>query len=314
MDETKRQLQQKIDLEEELEKSKRRSLVGTSITEESESLVDEAATERLAKKVKKGATQIEYKKYNNLKIYKPVTQPSSDSRIHVFGEPNEKETKTLMVLGAPDRGKDIFINTLANQLWDVKVPDRFRFKLVFDKEDATSCNVYKLNNTKQSYNITIVDVLEFSDEEPSKEFLKSLVKECKELKLVSFHALCYAVRASDKKLSNVEKEVFSKVPKLFAKSPDVNIIANFSDDAEPPIKHALITKNISHDNIFKLNTIFIDTGTSNFEEFFDYLDSNNSPKDMESRSRQLYGSIGKAFRDAGSAVSRRVRSVTRERK
>ena len=169
--------------------------------------------------------------------------------------------------------------------------------------------VFKLNNTKQNYNITIVDVPEFSDEEPSK-VLKLLVKDCKELKLTSFHAVCYVVRASDRRLSNSEKEVFPKVPKLFAKSPDVNIVANFSDDAEPPIKHALIAENISNDNIFKLNTIFIENGTSNFEEFLEYLDSNNSPKDLESRSRHLFGTIGKPFRDLG----KRLRSASRDRK
>ena len=266
--------------------------------------------------VKKGATQIERGVYKNLKIYKPATQstqPSSDSRIHVFGESNEKETKTLMVLGAEDRGKDEFINSLANHLWDVKVPDRFRFKLVpINKEKTNSCSVYELNNTKQNYNVSIVDVPDFSDqdEEASKEFRSLIVKDCKELEQVKFHALCYVVRASDRRLCNAEKEIFSKMPKLFAKCPDVNIVASFSNDAEPPIKNALITEHISHDNIFKLNTIFIENGTSNFEDFLDYLDSNNSPQDLESRSRQLFGTLGKSFRNAG----RRLRSASRDRK
>ena len=118
------------------------------------------------------------------------------------------------------------------------------------------------------------------------------------------------VRASDRRLSNSEKEVFPKVPKLFAKSPDVNIVANFSDDADPPVKRALIAENISHDNIFKLNTIFIENGISNFEEFLDYLDSNKSPREMESMSRHLFGAIGKSFRD----VRRRLRSASQDQK
>ena len=152
-----------------------------------------------------------------------------------------------------------------------------------------------------------MDVPEFGDEETSKVLLHSLVKECKELKLVKFHALCYVVRASDRKLSNGEKVIFSKVPKLFSKSPDVNIVANFSNDAEPPIKNALITESINHDNIFKLNTIFVENGTSNFDEFLDYLDSNNSSADMESRSRNLFGTIGRS-------IGKRLRSKTRDRK
>ena len=308
LEEIKRQLKEKIDFEEQQEQLKRNSFIGSSaiasITEESGSLVDDDASQRLAHQIKKESTQIERGIYKHLKIYEPATQPASDSRIQVFGEPNEKETKTLMVLGAPDRGKDEFINSLANHLWDVKVPDRFRFKLVLsNKDDASLFSVYKLNNTKLSYNTTIVDVPELSDEEPSK-VLSSLVKNCKELKLVKFHALCHVVRALDKRLSNGEKVMFLKVPKLFTKSPDVNIVANFSNDAEPPIKNALITENISHHNIFKLNTIFIENGTSNFDEFLDYLNSNNSPRDMESRSRHLFGTIGRSVRDAGRRLTR----------
>ena len=157
LEETKRRSKQKIDSEEEQEQLKRRSLVGTSITEEIESFVDEEGSEHVAHKMKKQSTQIERVGYKTLKIYKPPTQETSDSITQVFGEPNEKGTKTLMVLGAPDRGKDIFINSLVNNLWDVKVPDRFRFKLVFNNEEAKSCSAFTLNNLKQDYNITIVD-------------------------------------------------------------------------------------------------------------------------------------------------------------
>ena len=217
-----------------------------------------------------------------------------------------KETKTLMVLSAEDRGKDEFINSLANHLWDVKVPDRFRFKVAVTKELATSCKVYKLNITKQNYNIAIVDVPEFSNEETSK-VLKHVVKECKELKLTKFHALNYVMRASDRRLTNGEKEVFSKVSKLFVSCSDINIIATSSSDVVPPIKNALIADNIRHDNIFKLNTIFIDNGTSNFEGFFEYLDSVTLPQDMNVRSRNPLSTIGRQ-------LGKRWRSATRERK
>ena len=314
LEETKRQLKERIDFMEEQEQLKRRSLNGTSITEETESFVDEEGAERVAHQMKKESTQIERGRYKTLKIYKPPTQHTNNPRFQVFGEQNEKETsKTLMVLGAHDRGKDIFINSLVNHLWEVKVPDRFRFKLVFNNEEASSCTVYKLNNLKEDYNVTIVNVPEFDgDEEPS-VVLKSIVTDCKELGLTRFHAICYVVRAPDRRLSSGEKEVFAKVPKIFAKSPDVNIIANFSDDAEPTIKHALINENITYANIFKLNTIFIENGASNFEEFLDYLNSTNSPQDLEYRSRSLFGTIGKSFRNARRRVSR-GRSGTREKK
>ena len=246
--------------------------------------------------------------YKNLKIYKPVAQSDSSGRFKVFGERNKKETKTLMVLGAYDRGKDIFINSLVNHLWDVKVPDRFRFKVVFNSESTNSANAYKLNNLKHEYNITILDVPEFGDEETS-DVLNSIVKDCKELQLVEFHAICYVVRASDRRLSSGEKAIFSKLPKLFAKSAQVNIIANFSDDAEPPIKHALISENIHHANIFKLNTMFVENGTSSFEEFLDYLNSTDSPQELESRSRRRLAVLGKTVRNGWN----RLRSKSRAR-
>ena len=76
--------------------------------------------------------------------------------------------------------------------------------------------------------------------------MKSLLHDCKDLGLTRFHAICYVVRAPDRKLSSGEKEVFAKVPKIFARSPDVNIVANFSDDAVPAIKHALISEDITY--------------------------------------------------------------------
>ena len=142
--------------------------------------------------------------------------------------------------------------------------------------------------------------------------MKSLLHDCKDLGLTRFHAICYVVRAPDRKLSSGEKEVFAKVPKIFARSPDVNIVANFSDDAVPAIKHALISEDITYVNIFKLNTIFIGNRASNFKEFLDYLNLTSSPQDLESssrshfgisRSRSLFGTVGKAFRNAKRHVS-----------
>ena len=117
------------------------------------------------------------------------------------------------------------------------------------------------------------------------------------------------VRAFDQKLSNAEKGVFKKLPKAFGKAPDVNIIANFSDDAEPLIKHALVNEKIPHADIFKLNTMFVESGNSNFDEFLEYLDSCNSCETFDtSRSRQVIGNIRKRW----GSVRRRFKSGSRD--
>jgi len=68
------------------------------------------------------------------------------------------------------RGKFTFINSLANHLWDVKVVDRFRF-MIADKETAKA---YVLNNTKLDYNVTVVDIPGFEEEETASLFLQEL--------------------------------------------------------------------------------------------------------------------------------------------
>ena len=92
----------------------------------------------------------------------------------------------------------------------------------------------------------------------------------------------------------------------------VDPFPNFSDDAEPPIKHALISENIHHANIFKLNTIFVENGTSSFEEFLDYLNSTDSPQELESRSRRMMAGLGKTVRNGWNRL--RSKSRAREQK
>ena len=79
----------------------------------------------------------------------------------VFGEFNTKQMKSILVVGAKSRGKSTFINSLTNHLWDVKHDDNFRF-MVAEKENATA---YVLNNTKLAYNVTIVDIGSFEEDE-----------------------------------------------------------------------------------------------------------------------------------------------------
>ena len=116
---------------------KRRSnFLEGSITEEGSVSDINPSNDRLAYRVRKASTPIEKGKYENLNIFKPRFQtPSEMEEIRLYGEENDKTTKTILVIGAKNRGRKTFTNTLVNHLWDVKISsDRFRFKVAFDPD------------------------------------------------------------------------------------------------------------------------------------------------------------------------------------
>ena len=279
--EVNRRMQAEAELKELRDQSthsstlKRKStILEGSIAEEGQSISDiNPLNDRLAYRVRKTSTPIEKGNYENLKIFKPAFQSPENKRIQVFGGENDKTTKTIMVIGAQNRGRKTFINTLVNHLWDVKIAaDRLRFKVVFGDGEAT---VYTLNDSKLDYNVSIVDIPGFEEHDDPRDILESVVSNCKKLDQSKFHALCFVVRAYDIKLSDTEGEILSVLPRLFQKDPVVNIMASFSDASEPSVKHALINQDIKFHNLFKVNTIFVESGSTNFDQFFEYLDSSN---------------------------------------
>ena len=256
---------------------KRRSnFLDGSIAEE-ESLSDiNPSNDRLAHRVRKASTPIEKGKYENLNIFKPRFQtPSETEGIRLYGEENEKTTKTILVIGAKNRGRKTFVNTLVNHLWDVKISsDQFRFKVAFDEDKAT---VFAVKNSKLDYNVTIVDIPGFYGDDDPREILKIIVSECHNLKQEKFHSLCFVVRAYDTELTETERHVLSVLPALFTKPPNVNIMATFSDASEPAVRLALTNLGINYDNLFKVNTVFVENGSGNCDSFFEYLNSYNQP-------------------------------------
>jgi len=58
------------------------------------------------------------------------------------------------------------------------------------------------------------------------------------LNKTEFNAIFYVVRAPDTKLCSAERNIFKNLPSLFAHSPAVNVIANFSDSGEAVVKRA----------------------------------------------------------------------------
>ena len=121
-----------------------------------------------------------------------------------------------------------------------------------------------------------MDIPGFEERERSSSVLNNLLTNCKSLNRTQFHAIFFVVRAFDSQLWPSEKQVFQILPNLFTEAPAVNVIANFSDSGEPAVKTALTIENINPENIFKVNTIFVESGSSNFDELFTYMDTNNT--------------------------------------
>ena len=217
---------------------------GTSITERRESSM-------LANDIKR--TRIE-RNQTTLELYKPEADQTDEldqGHLLVYGQPNEKEARTVVIVGAKNRGKSTFLNSFANYLWQVGVGQehniRFKISTSTNQEKVMS---HKMNNTHLDFNLTIVDVPSFPEDEKN-SCVNDLMTHLLTMKISRVHSICFVVKSTDLKLSQNEIKIFKELEELFKKRPD--IISNFSDAAQPLAQQALRDAGVFFDNCFKFN-------------------------------------------------------------
>ena len=109
---------------------------GTSITEQRESST-------LAHDIKR--TRIE-RNQTTLELYKPKADQKDEldqGDLLVYGEPNEKENRTVVIVGAKNKGKNTFLNSFANYLLEVGREHNFRFKISTADQDKVMTHIMK---------------------------------------------------------------------------------------------------------------------------------------------------------------------------
>eukprot|EP01084_Bolivina_argentea_P291523 501033_1 len=244
-----------------------------------------------------------------------MASSATDSRIV-----STSNNKTIMMVGKTGVGKTTLINSMMNYIYDVRLDDPYRFKLIEEKpkdlgqsqSQTDHVTVYQIKRPKGgniSYGLTIVDTPGFADTRgPDKDAqITADIKYFFETHLDSIDGVCFIIKASDNRVDAVTKYVFNKVLNLWAKNIEENIfvLLTFSDGDDPPVMDSLEQhKILSKCSVFKLNNsaykkdptkksklkhsskmnqMFWNMGEECFAEFFAALNKVTSKSINESR-------------------------------
>jgi hypothetical protein len=221
-----------------------------------------------------------------LDIYKPISNnsPLVDGlrKVTIGKNLQHQREKTILVVGATGTGKTTFLNSMVNYLYDVRLDDGFRLKIVTQSdegwEDSKSktkyVSAYCFHGTKLPYRLVVVDTPGYGDtdglaaDKRTTGLIKTLFENQGENGIDHLDAVCIVVKASDSRLTAQQRHNFNSVLQLFGKdiAPNLFIIATFCDASEPPVKASLQDANIDFTKFFKFNNSAFFEGSSNMSE------------------------------------------------
>ena len=151
----------------------------------------------------------------------------------------EETEKVILLVGATGAGKTTWLNAYVNYLFDVKLGDPFRFKLIEDdneKDQTVSktqyVTIYRLHHQKGmavDYSITIVDTPGFGDtrgvsgDKKIEEEIHRLFRD-RNGYLEHINAVAFVTPASTARLTPTQKYIFDSILSLFGKNIEGNII------------------------------------------------------------------------------------------
>ena len=257
------------------------------VTDNDTSITERRESSTLAHDIKR--TRIE-RNQTTLELYKPEADQTDEldqGHLLVYGQPNEKEARTVVIVGAKNRGKSTFLNSFANYLWKVGVGQEHNIRFKISTTNQEKVMSHRMNNTHLDFNLTIVDVPSFPEDEKN-SCVNDLMTHLQTMEITRVHSICFVVKSTDLKLSKNEIKIFKELEDLFKKRPD--IISNFSDAAQPLAQQALRDAGVFFDNCFKFNnhnaTFFIENpdeqdwkkAQSSFDEFASHLGNSEGTK------------------------------------
>ena len=181
--------------------------------------------------------------------------PAKKTTVSAYKHSSNINVKKIIIMGETGTGKCTLLNSIVNYAAGVEMEDPFRFKLVTDETDragdqsksqTTEISGYLIEDTVLGYDLQIWDTPGFGNtagverDEEIKEKINHLLKiedEC--------HAICFVVKASASRLTDVQKYIIDRVLLFFGKEAKDNmyLLATFGDGNRPEMLNAIENSN-----------------------------------------------------------------------
>lgn len=193
--------------------------------------------------------------------------PAKKTTVSEYKHSSKMNVKKIIIMGETGTGKSTLLNSIVNFAAGVELDDPFRFKLVTDevnqagdqsRSQTTEISGYLIEDTVLGYDLQIWDTPGFGDtagverDEEIKEKINQLLKKEDEC-----HAICFVVKASANRLTDVQRYIIDRVLLFFGKEATHNmyLLATFGDVNRPDMLNAIEKSNFpfSEDRWFSFN-------------------------------------------------------------
>jgi hypothetical protein len=193
------------------------------------------------------------------------------SKVSIGEELPGTPEKVLMIVGATGSGKTTLINGMVNYILGVQWKDRFRFKLIIEKEvrsqahsqtrAITAYTIYYTDGSRVKYNLTIIDTPGFGDTSGLKRD-KEITEQIKELFSVTggngishLNGIGFVIQSALARLTPTQQYIFDSILSIFGKdvANNIFIMVTFSDGERPQVLSAIDEAKIPHSGYFKFN-------------------------------------------------------------
>ncbi|XP_052080214.1 uncharacterized protein LOC127718255 [Mytilus californianus] len=185
-----------------------------------------------------------------------------------FSDVNNKDERTLLLLGASGSGKSTLVDAIINYVTDVSFADNFRFKITDEisqgEEDIVCYKIRSQNGYKVGFNLNIIDVPGFESRYDESIYQKLLAL----FQSVRYISAACLVVPSFCRLTEEHRRIFSNILSIFGNDIDYVIpLITFDDGGEMMALNSLKEANVpcmGH-NCFRFNNSQLLKGIENKE-------------------------------------------------